>query len=69
MQGLQVFKQPLVPVPESQPETVVVVDTFSTGAVVAFECMQRGYQVICVVSFKDCGSLAEMVPEVSGCGC
>ncbi|KAL4133781.1 hypothetical protein PRIC2_004098 [Phytophthora ramorum] len=45
--------------------TVVVVDPFSTGAVLAHELMVRGYQCICVYSdrLENIESVASLVPE------
>jgi biotin carboxylase len=54
---------------EAQPEgprgTVVVVDPFSTGAVLAHELMARGYECICVYSdrLENIESVASLVPE------
>ena len=48
--------------PPAEDSCVIVVDTFSTGAVVAHEAMKRGHRVVCVVSFKDSGAIADMVP-------
>ncbi|OWZ23398.1 hypothetical protein PHMEG_0001729 [Phytophthora megakarya] len=45
--------------------TVVVVDPFSTGAVLAHELMTRGYECICVYSdrLENIESVASLVPE------
>ncbi|EEY59748.1 uncharacterized protein PITG_20994 [Phytophthora infestans T30-4] len=54
---------------ESKPKrlhgTVVVVDPFSTGAVLAHELMVRGYDCICVYSdrLENIESVASLVPE------
>ena len=42
---------------------VIVVDTFSTGAMVAHQFMQLGAKVICVLSSEELGGLLELLPE------
>ncbi|CAH0479078.1 unnamed protein product [Peronospora belbahrii] len=51
--------------PEVSRGTVVVVDPFSTGAVLAHELMTKGYECICVYSFPPeiVESAANLVPE------
>ncbi|KAE8881417.1 hypothetical protein PF005_g11043 [Phytophthora fragariae] len=51
--------------PEGPRGTVVVVDPFSTGAVLAHELMVRGYECICVYSdrLENIESVASLVPE------
>ncbi|KAF1794965.1 ATP-grasp fold, subdomain 2 [Phytophthora cactorum] len=51
--------------PKGSRGTVVVVDPFSTGAVLAHELMVRGYDCICVYSdrLENIESIASLVPE------
>ena len=48
--------------PDKLPRAIVVVDCFSTGAMVAHDALERGYKTINVSSF-DNPDLAEMIPS------
>lgn len=47
LHGLGVYtERPLSPIPEAQSKgVVIVIDPFTTGSVVAHQCLERGYQV------------------------
>jgi len=47
---------------EAVSKGVVVVDTFSTGALLAHHVIQKGYKCVCVLSFKN-DKLLEMIPK------
>jgi biotin carboxylase len=54
-----------IQVPEStsqETKSIVIVDTFSTGAVLAYMMYKKGYKIICVLS-ADLKGLLDMVPE------
>lgn len=53
------------PKAETSRGTVVVVDPFSTGAVLAHQLMEKGYECICVYSdrLENIESVASLVPE------
>lgn len=53
---------PLPPAEEKKDEAIVIVDCFSTGAVLAYRCFLMGYKIINLSSI-DLGELANMLPE------
>eukprot|EP00602_Paraphysomonas_sp_CaronLab_P002124 CAMPEP_0185026258 /NCGR_PEP_ID=MMETSP1103-20130426/10188_1 /TAXON_ID=36769 /ORGANISM="Paraphysomonas bandaiensis, Strain Caron Lab Isolate" /LENGTH=143 /DNA_ID=CAMNT_0027559769 /DNA_START=186 /DNA_END=614 /DNA_ORIENTATION=+ len=56
------FHKKLSPSIPVKNEAVIIVDTFSTGAMVAYKAFLKGYKVICVLSASLEG-LLDMVPE------
>ena len=53
---------PSVAAASSKDEVVVIVDPFSTGAVITHLLNQQGYQVVCLLS-RDLGKLLDMVAD------
>ena len=47
---------------QTRDESVIIVDTFSTGAMLADALFKRGYKIICVLS-GDLEGLLDMIPE------
>ncbi|GLE01015.1 hypothetical protein PINS_up009828 [Pythium insidiosum] len=63
--GLYKLKEALPQVHREAKKIVVVVDPFSTGAVVAHSLIERGYECICVYSdrLENIENVASLVPE------
>ncbi|TMW58335.1 hypothetical protein Poli38472_011923 [Pythium oligandrum] len=64
-EGLYKIQEQVVESVASSKKVVIVVDPFSTGAVVAHSLMERGYECICVYSDKleNIENVASLVPE------
>ena len=62
LQGVEEVLPAYARVPSAESKAVVVVDTFTTGAMLANNVYKMGYKVICVLS-ADLKHLLEMVPD------
>lgn len=64
-EGLYAIEAKVAEEAKEQKKVVVVVDPFSTGAVVAHSLMERGYECICVYSDKleNIENVASLIPE------